>query len=216
MNDINQYLTPSKVINSDHPAVKSFAKENSGDATGPRELAVNFFYAIRDGIRYLPYNVDVSVKGLKASTTIKNGHGWCVSKSALLAACCRVYGIPARVGFADVKNHIANARLKSYMLNKDIFYWHGYASIYIDGLWIRATPVFNLELCRRFKFKPLEFDGRKDALYHPFDEYGNRHMEYVNYRGEFTDVPVDKIMNKFRKEYSELLFKKTSYDDELF
>jgi transglutaminase-like putative cysteine protease len=214
--DKNPYLAPAKVINSDHPTVKAFARKHAGNASEPRELAVNFFYAIRDGIRYFPYAVDISVTGLRASTTVKNGHGWCVTKSALLAACCRASGIPARIGFADVKNHMTNARLKQKMLNKDIFYWHGYASIYIDGVWVKATPVFNLELCKRFRLKPLEFDGQNDALYHPFDEDGNQHMTYLNHRGEFTDVPVNRILNKFKKEYSEHLFKKDPDDNEDF
>jgi len=214
--DNNSYLAPSKVINSDHPIVKAFARENTGNAKGPRELAVNFYYAIRDEIRYFPFDLDISVKGLMASTTVENGHGWCVNKAALLAACCRTSGIPARIGFADVKNHLFDAKMKRYMLNKDIFYWHGYASIYIDGVWIKATPVFNIELCKRFRLKPLEFDGRNDALYHPFDENGNRYMTYLNYRGEFADVPVDQILNKFRKEYSKLIFKKEPDNDKDF
>ena len=55
---------------------------------------------------------------------------------------------------------------------------------------------------KRFRLKPLDFDGLKDSIYHPFDLEGNKHMEYVRYRGEFADVPIDQIIDTFRREYA--------------
>jgi hypothetical protein len=86
-------------------------------------------------------------------------------------------------------------------MKTDVFYWHGYTAIYLDGIWIKATPAFNIELCERFRIQPLDFDGRNDAIYHPFDLNGNRHMEYLQYRSEFTDVPIDQIIKTFQREY---------------
>ena len=86
-------------------------------------------------------------------------------------------------------------------MKTDVFYWHGYTVIYLDGVWVKATPAFNIELCERFRIQPLDFDGRSDAIYHPFDLNGNRHMEYLQYRGEFTDVPIDQIIETFQREY---------------
>jgi transglutaminase-like putative cysteine protease len=158
---------------------------------------------VRDGIRYDPYSVDLSVKGLRATTTLQAGRGWCVAKAILLAAACRALGIPARLGFADVRNHLSTARMREHM-NTDVFYWHGYASLHLDGRWVRATPAFNLELCQKFRIHPLEFDGRRDSIFHPFDEDGNRHMEYLTTRGEFPDVPIDAIAETFRRHYQGL------------
>jgi transglutaminase-like putative cysteine protease len=138
---------------------------------------------------------------VRASTTLANGYGWCVPKAALLAACCRALGIPARLGYADVRNHLSTERMRRYM-KTDVFFWHGYTSIYLDGRWLKATPAFNIELCEKFRLKPLDFDGQRDALFHPFDLAGNRHMDYLNDRGEFADVPVDLIAETFREEYS--------------
>jgi transglutaminase-like putative cysteine protease len=196
-----QYLNPSPTVNSDNPAVIEYAKKNSGDSTDPLEQAIRLYYAVRDGIRYDPYAIDLSVEGLQASTTLHTGRGWCVAKAILLAACCRVMGVPARVGFADVRNHLTTSRMRE-MMKTDIFFWHGYTSIFLDGIWVKATPAFNIELCEKFRFKPLEFDGRTDSIYHPFDLEGNRHMEYLRYRGEFTDTPIDQIMDTFRQEYA--------------
>ena len=86
-------------------------------------------------------------------------------------------------------------------MKTDVFYWHGYTSIHLDGRFVKATPAFNVELCEKFRLRPLEFDGLEDSIYHPFDLEGNRHMEYVNERGEFADVPIEAILESFRKHY---------------
>jgi len=96
---------------------------------------------------------------------------------------------------------LSTARMRAQM-QTDVFYWHGYTALYLDGRWVKATPAFNIELCERFRLHPLEFDGRNDALYHPFDLEGNRHMEYLAYRGEFRDVPIDQIRETFREAYT--------------
>jgi hypothetical protein len=109
-------------------------------------------------------------------------------------------GVPARVGFADVKNHLTTPALHARM-GTDLFVYHGFTELWLEDRWVKATPAFNLELCRRFKVKPLEFDGREDSIFHPFDEDERRHMEYVSYRGSHADVPVAEIMRVFRELY---------------
>lgn len=198
---LRPYVTPSATIDSDHETIRRFVAERTQGTVSAEEKAVRLFDAVRDGIRYDPYGIDLSVPGLRASGTLQKGRGWCVSKAVLLAAACRAADIPARLGFADVRNHLSTARMRAQM-QTDVFYWHGYTSIYLDGRWIKATPAFNIELCERFDLKPLAFDGRNDAIYHPFDLQGHRHMEYLGYRGEFCDVPIDQIRETFRREYA--------------
>lgn len=199
-----QALQPTTTIDCDHSRVAAFALKAVENAKTDRARAVSLYYAVRDGIRYDPYAIDLSLKGMRASTTLAARRGWCVPKAILLAACCRAVGIPARLGFADVKNHLSTERLRKLM-NTDIFYWHGYTAIYLDNRWIKATPAFNVELCRRFHLKPLEFDGTADSIYHPFDQRGNAHMEYINDRGEFSDLPLDRITRTLHRCYGPLL-----------
>jgi transglutaminase-like putative cysteine protease len=193
-------LKVSPIINFDDPVVSEFARKNSGSSSDSVAQAVALYYGVRDGIRYDPYSLDMSVEGLRASTTLTARRGWCVAKAILLAACCRCMKIPARLGFADVRNHLSTERMRQHM-KTDIFYWHGYTAIYLYGGWVKATPAFNIELCKKFALKPLEFDGRHDSLYHSFDLSGNKHMEYIRYRGEFNDVPMDQITETFYQEY---------------
>lgn len=198
--DMTQYCEASATVDSDNPAVIEFARRNIGSSLDPKGQAISLYYAVRDGIRYDPYTLDLSINGLKASTTLSVLRGWCVSKAIVLAACCRVMKIPARLGFADVRNHLTTARMRSIM-KTDVFYWHGYTSIFLDGQWVKATPAFNIELCEKFRLRPLEFNGMTDSIYHPFDLEGNMHMEYLQYRGEFADVPLNDMMDTFRREY---------------
>ena len=201
MEQADAELEATSTIDSKHPAVVQFTSRQAGEATGDVERAVRLFYAVRDGVRYDPYQIDLTIDGMKASTTLEIERGWCVPKAILLAACCRSLGIPARLGFADVRNHLSTERLRQRM-RTDIFYWHGYTEMLLDGKWVKATPAFNIQLCEKFGLLPLEFDGRSDSLYPPFDSAGNRHMEYVHQRGAYTDLPLEEIIQTFRQEYS--------------
>lgn len=192
-------LRPTRFIDSDHPDVQAFAARHAQGADD-RERAVALYLAVRDGFRYDPYRVDLTPVGLSASAVLANGYGWCVPKAVLLAAACRAAGIPARLGYADVRNHLSTERMREVM-KTDLFVWHGYTDILIEGRWLKATPAFNLQLCERFGLLPLEFDGRADSIYHPYDRAGNRHMEYVRQRGSFDDVPLASMLADFAALY---------------
>jgi transglutaminase-like putative cysteine protease len=196
---MKEFLQPGRYIDSDHPAVTAFAKKYSAGKTD-RERAVSLYYATRDTIRYNPFLDFSKDETFQASRCITAGEGFCIGKAALLAACARADGIPARVGFADVKNHLTTPALRERM-GSDLFVYHGFTELLLDGKWVKATPAFNIELCRRFRVKPLEFDGREDSIFHPFDEEDRRHMEYLRDRGSHADVPVAEIMQAFREAY---------------
>jgi hypothetical protein len=99
-----------------------------------------------------------------------------------------------------VRNHLSTERMRRTMQN-DLFIWHGYTDIWIDGAWRKATPAFNRELCERFGLLPLAFNGHDDSIYHPYDRAGNRHMEYVQYRGTFDEMPLARIVADFELAY---------------
>ena len=109
-------------------------------------------------------------------------------------------GIPARLGFADVRNHLTSEKLSDQM-GTDLFAWHGYSELLLGDRWFKLSTAFNIELCDRFGVKTLEFDGTDDALMHPFDKAGNRHMEYVDQRGSFDDLPLERILADFAAIY---------------
>lgn len=194
------WLSPTWFINSDDPTVEAFAADAAAGATDQVDVAVKLFYAVRDGFRYDPYGVDYAREAFRASSVVAAASNWCVPKSVLLTAAARAQGIPARLGFADVKNHLTSEKLKAQM-QTDLFAWHGYSELLLDGRWHKLSTAFNIELCEKFGVKTLDFDGTGDALMHPYDEAGNRHMEYVNQRGSFDDLPLDAILADFAVIY---------------
>lgn len=197
---LNPYLRPTHFIESQHPEVKAFARQRSGDAASDREKAVRLFYAVRDEIRYDPYAASLDPEVFQASYTLRRGKNFCVPKAILLAAAARTLGIPARLGFADVRNHLATERLLALM-GTDVFVFHGYTELHLDGRWVKATPTFNIRLCEKFGVKPLDFDGEHDAIFHPYDRDGKRHMEYLRERGAFADLPLTEMLEALREAY---------------
>ena len=198
--DPADFLAASDYLDYDHPLVQAFVADYVGDATDDTGKAVNLFYAVRDELRYDPYAISLEANTYKASHVIEQGSGYCVQKGAVYTAVCRKVGIPARVGYADVCNHIATERLLELM-QTNLFVYHGYVEVFLDGQWVKATPVFNRTLCEKFHILPLEFDGKADSLFHPFDAKGRKHMEYVRDRGVRGDVPFDEIKKAFADTY---------------
>jgi transglutaminase-like putative cysteine protease len=194
-------LEPTALLDADHLCVASFAAQHA-QGSDDRERTIALYLAVRDGVRYDPYRIDLSVQGMRASTVLAQGYGWCVNKAGLLAAVLRAVGIPARLGHADVRNHMSTERLRK-LLGTDVYIWHGYVQVWLDGRWVKCTPAFNIELCEKFGIHPLEFDGVNDSIYHPCDKAGNLHMEYVNERGSFEDMPLDRIRGDFTRAYPE-------------
>ena len=200
----DEFLAPGRYIDSDAPSVVAFAHAAADGEGDVLARVLRLYRAVRDDVVYDPY-VDLSdPANFRASTVLGAGRGFCIGKAALLAACCRVIGVPARVGYADVRNHLSSPRLTEHM-GTDVYVWHSYTDILIDGTWVKATPAFNRELCRRLGLEPLEFDGRSDSLLHPYDRGGRLYMQYLEDRGAFADVPYDTIMAAFRTHYAALM-----------
>ncbi len=197
------HLAATPSIDAEHPLVRDFVNRHRRGGT-VREQAVSLVHAVRDEVRYDPYRIDLSPQGMRASTCLEQGFGWCVPKAVLMAAVARCAGIPARLGFADVRNHMSTEKLRRTM-GTDVFVWHGYTELWIEGAWRKATPAFNLSLCEKFGLLPLDFDGVNDSLYHPFDKAGQKHMEYVNERGSYDDLPLQAIADTFRHTYPQLV-----------
>ena len=89
----------------------------------------------------------------------------------------------------------------------DIFVFLGYAEIFLNGKWVKATPAFNKSLCERAGILPLEFDGEHDSIFHPFDKSGKKHMEYLCDHGSFDDLPYERMIEEYDKSYPHLKVK---------
>jgi len=196
------YTAPSEYVDSDHPAIRAFAEAMVSADASPLEKAQRYYLAARE-IRY-DYDLDYGDPEIyRASSVLKAGRAYCVGKAALFAALCRAGGIPARVAFADVTNHLSSERLREKM-GTNYFAWHGFTEVRLDGRWVKASPTFNATLCARFGVAPLEFDGATDALLQADDGGGRAFMRYEALHGAFHDVPAKFLMAEMARIYPQL------------
>ncbi len=203
MTDETNFLQATSFIDCGDATIKAFAQKAVGSAQTAKEKAIALYNAVRDSIQYDPHLDFLDPGVFRASAVLDAGKGFCVGKSAVLAAAARASGIPARPGYADVRNHLTSRRLRETV--GDTFYWHSYTELHIDGKWVKCTPAFDSALCERANIAPLEFDGVNDSLFHPFDRAGRQHMEYLKDRGSFADVPFGTIVADFKKFYPKLV-----------
>lgn len=200
---MRQYLEPTEFLDSDHPSVRDFAAEHIGSAKTDVERAVSLYYAVRDGFQYDPYVLDLRRDALKASVLLTKTRGYCVEKALLLAASARAVGVPSRLSFYIVRNHIATERLAK-ALERDYLVFHGAAEMYLGDRWMKTTPAFNKRLCDFLGVEPIEFDGTKDAIFQEYDRNGNIFMEYLHNYGEFSDMPYQMFLDELDKHYPHL------------
>ncbi len=200
MENTDLYLKPTEIIDCNHPEIRQFAERICVDAMTDTEKAVRLYYAVRDGIWYDPYVPFYRPEHYRASHVLKIGRGFCIPKASLLCAAGRAMGIPTRPGFANVRNHLATRQLIEYM-GSDIFAYHAFVEFFLEGKWVKSTPAFNIELCRRHHVEPLEFNGREDSIFQLFNSENRKFMEYIEFLGSFTDIPVDRIVTAFEETY---------------
>lgn len=194
-------LQPTEILDSDHPDLIAYALEKTKSAgDDPVQKAVKLYYAVRDDLWYDPYRPFYKPDHYRASAVLKTGRGFCISKAGLLCALGRTCGIPSRIGFATVRNHLATRQLLDY-LGSDRFVYHGYTEFFLNGRWVKSTPAFNIELCRKHRVPPLEFNGLEDSIFHAFGVDNRKFMEYLAHHGERADIPVDEIVAAWKAEY---------------
>ena len=198
-----QYLKPTEFINSDNVRVITFVNDVVGIEKDKKNAILRLFYKIRDGIPYHFDSMGIKKELFIASNVIDGEGSFCIPKAVLFASAARVIGVPSRLGFADVKNHLATAKVIE-KLKTDLFVFHGYTELFINEKWVKATPAFNKELCKKFNVKPLDFDGENDSVFQEYTESGDKYMNYIMDHGSFTDLPFELMITSFKKAYPHL------------
>jgi transglutaminase-like putative cysteine protease len=206
MSEMNDFLAATYFIDADHADVQAFALAHTHEKATPIEKAVALFYAVRDGFSYNPYKIILKPEYMKASYQASKSDGYCIEKSNLFAAAARAVGIPSRLGFGNVRNHLGTKRLEA-ILGTDLLVFHGYAEVFLGGRWVKATPVFDAPLCAKLGVAPLDFDGLNDCVFQASDKSGQPFMEYIEEHGVFADLPFALFVENLRKHYPHLFLK---------
>lgn len=195
-----RYLATTAILDADHPEVVRLARKETAGCATPVERAVRLYYAVREGIWYDPYSPFYKPEHYRASWVLAAGRGYCVQKASLLGTLARAVGIPSRFTFATVRNHLATRQLLDF-LGSDLFVYHGVVELHLEGRWVKATPAFNAALCERHRVAPLEFDGRTDSIFQPYNLEHRKFMEYVAFHGTHHDIPVAELVAAWEEAY---------------
>ena len=118
-------LEATRYLDFRDEGIQAFVRRHVVGAEHPRDRAVALYYAVRDDIIYDPYSFSLDAATLTASHVLHAGKSFCFGKAVLLAAVGRAAGIPTRLGFADVRNHLTSPRLITLM-QSEIFRFHGF------------------------------------------------------------------------------------------
>lgn len=198
---MKEYLKATKFINSDHSSIKALALKLTESTDSDKEKALKLYFHVRDTFFYDPYKVDLREEAMRASSLLDRKHGYCGEKACLLAALGRAAGIPSRLGFARVKNHIGTSKLEE-ILQTDEIVFHGFTEFYLDDKWVKCTPAFNKALCNKLGVVPLDFDGENDSIFQEFTSSGEQFMVYTHNYGSFDDIPTQLMFSELRKYYA--------------
>lgn len=189
---MERYLRATPIIDSDNRAIREKARDLTEACDTIPDKARSLFYFVRDDIKYNIYVPSDRPEYYIASRILALKEGFCVQKAVLLAALARAMEIPSRLHLAAIRNHLVPDKLKGFM-GGNIFPTHGYDELYIEGKWVKVAPTFDLQMCRQNRLVPVEFDGKHDAVLPVYNLDGKPHIEYVEDRGSYEDLPFEKI-----------------------
>ncbi len=203
--EMDEYLQTTRFIDFDKPELLNLAKRliEGVSPTDTKEQACRLFYFVRDKIPYKLMTDMLTRKYLRASETLKRGYGFCIAKATLLVALARAVGIPARLHFADIINRLLNESVRKFM-GTNLFVFHGYTEVFVEGEWYKVTPAFDLALSLDKGYIPVEFGP--NAVLHKTDALGNLHFEYRLDRGTYSDVPYTEIVNAWFDAYRDAVW----------
>jgi transglutaminase-like putative cysteine protease len=190
--NLSPYLSPTTFIDCDHAEIRETGRQLIDGLKEDVSKVVRLFYFVRDQVRYNPFVPRFLPEHFRASITLSKREGFCVQKAVLLTALARAVSIPARLGFAVLRNHRLPKRLSQF-LKGDQLPDHGYTEFFLEGRWVKATPAFDGYTSGRNHMAPVEFDGRHHALLPSHTVAGDPLIEYLSFHGEYADVPFTQI-----------------------
>ncbi|TAH22211.1 MAG: transglutaminase family protein [Cytophagales bacterium] len=201
--DFDKYLQPNFFTDSQHEGITDFVSQHTQSSQNELAKVLSLYYAVRDGFWYNPNQIRIREEDFRASVQVARSEGHCIDKANILAACARAIGVPSRLGFANVTNHIATEKVEK-SLGTNVLVFHGYTELFLNGKWVKATPAFNEKLCKKIGVQPLDFDGENDSIFQQYSPSGDKFMEYLHDYGQFAELPFALMMSEWKRFYPHL------------
>ncbi len=183
-------MKPNYYYNYNDNSIQKMIKPFIEKKLNKIDLAIEIYIFVRDNWKYSPTRFSLIKDDWKASNLIKSTKGHCIDKSVILITLLQAVDIPARLGLAKVKNHIAVDKIIE-LLETDVLVPHGYVEIFLNNKWVKATPAFNKSLCEKLGVEVLEFNGKEDSIFQKYSKNNSQFMEYIEEYGHFESIPFD-------------------------
>ena len=196
---LENFLEPAPGIQCEAAEVVALAQDIVRGSTNDLDAAERLFVYVRDTVRYnarVPYE---PLEAYLALNVLAQGEGFCIQKAALLCTLARAVGIPARMGFADIENHLLPEYFSEILVGKVLPY-HSFTEWFVGGGWYKATPSFDAALTVEQGWRLVEFAPRENLLLPDTDLAGRPHIRYLRYRGWRYGVPYEELMREWTKE----------------
>jgi transglutaminase-like putative cysteine protease len=200
LTDLRPYLQPTGTIESDHPRIHALAEKITGGATDDHQKARRLFLWVRDQVAYSLVNPFFLPEHYRATGILDRGQGYCVQKAMVLCTLGRASGIPSRLIFADIRNHLVPEKFLAFA-KTNLFVYHCYTDMHLGAEWIQMTPAFDKKLCEQMGYPLVEFDGHHTAIFPPTDGKGRKFVEYIHHHGAFTDIPLEPMLKAWEAAY---------------
>ena len=194
-------LSENGVFDIKNSLIQNTQQRITNGLTSDFDKTKTLFYFVRDKIKYSMFVPFFKREHYKASLILSQKAGYCVQKAVLLTTLLRATGIPSVLLFADIINHKSPSNVFELM-GTNYFTYHGYTAAYINHKWIKLTPAFDIEMCKKVNYPTVEFNKPKDAVFSPTDSQGNKFIEYSKLHGAYTDLPINEILTAWETVYT--------------
>jgi transglutaminase-like putative cysteine protease len=164
------YLNPTEYCDCDNDKIINQVKVLLREDSTNKDKAIRIFYYVRDNIQY---GLDIS--DTKASKTLKNKYGNCVTKTNLQIALLRAAGIPSRYHQVVLNREILKGFVpKRVFDNTDERIWyHPWCECLLSGNWVANDASFDENLYESLCGKgvwdkrnipTIDWDGETDLI----------------------------------------------------
>jgi hypothetical protein len=165
--EMQEYISPTEFCDCHNAAIKQKAEELAKDAGSPKEAAMKIYYYIRD----FPFAVGRLDK--KASQTLKEKKGYCVTKTNLQVALLRAVGIPARYHQVVLDKKVIKGIVSDsfYKKQEDTIWYHPWCECYLSGRWIACDLYLDKDtynaaikqgILTQEQMPSIDWDGEND------------------------------------------------------
>lgn len=193
-------LDPTPFVDSANRSIESLSRELTR-GLDQRIQAVRLFTYVRDEVHY-EFRAKLSPPEYVASYVLEQGRGFCVQKAVLLCALARAAHIPAALVISDLQDHTLPPKITA-AIGTDTMFHHGLNALFLDGRWMLADASLSPDVVTRKRFRPVDFDGKGDALHSTTRLDGTPHAQYVRFHGMYADLDFESMMSQFAAAYAQ-------------